>query len=127
MEILFVWILMALICGLVGSSKGGSFFLFLLGGLILWPLVLVVAILRKDTRLPEAVPVRLIHSSSLPVAAPERAWQIETLPVKDEFLADGIIANRPYRLNADHTVTIMMQGAPVRFRSLEAARDALEQ
>jgi hypothetical protein len=47
LELLVFWIVMAVICGMVASSKNRSFFAYFFGGLLLWPIVLVAAILAK--------------------------------------------------------------------------------
>ena len=38
---------MAIVCGVVGNSKNRGFFAYFLGGLLLWPVVLTVAICAK--------------------------------------------------------------------------------
>ncbi len=110
MELLLFWVMMAIICAIVGSSKGRSGFLYFLGGLLCWPIVLVVAMVAKDKR------ITVEPTMQSPPPLPAQAT---------EFHADGIINQRPYRQNADGSVTVMMQGQPVRFRSIEEARTHL--
>ena len=51
MELVLFWIIMAIICGVVGNSKNRGFFPYFLGGLLLWPIVLTVAICAKPSEL----------------------------------------------------------------------------
>ena len=46
MELLLLWIVMAVVCGIVANSKGYSFMAYFLGGLLLWPIALTIAIVK---------------------------------------------------------------------------------
>ena len=48
MEIILLWIVMAVVCGVVGNSKGRSFFAYFAGGILCWPIALTVAICAKN-------------------------------------------------------------------------------
>lgn len=97
MEYLLFWLMLAVICGMVASSKGRSFLLYFLGGLLLWPIVLVAAIIAK----PKAVP------------APA-------------FAADGLVGRHIYRRQKDGSVIVLLDGREVRFASLALAEAALD-
>jgi RNA polymerase subunit RPABC4/transcription elongation factor Spt4 len=50
MEILFIVIVLAVIPGMIASSKGRSFFGFFLFGLLIWPVALVHALIMQPTQ-----------------------------------------------------------------------------
>lgn len=102
MDIVLIWIVMALACGMVASLKGRSFVLSLLGGLLVWPLVLLYQLVKPGAKAP-------------PPASPG----------PEPFVADGALRGAPFQRNADGTVTVLLNGAPVRFRSAQAAEEAL--
>jgi hypothetical protein len=58
MELLFFWLVMALICAMVAGSKkgGGVGFVFFFYGLIIWPIALVHALLLSGQKPPEDAP-----------------------------------------------------------------------
>ena len=47
MEWVIFWLIMAVIVGMVANSKGRSFFLWFLYGLLIWPIGLTHAILLR--------------------------------------------------------------------------------
>lgn len=52
MELVFIWVIMAVICAMVAGAKRGAGMgaLFFLLGLVLWPIALVGALLLRDGR-----------------------------------------------------------------------------
>ena len=113
MELLILWVVMAIICGMVASSKNRSFFMYFMGGLLLWPIVLVAAILAK----PRA------ENTPGPFDYPEEPRKPETAPGAP-FAADGMIGPNPYRQDGD-AVIVLIGATPVRFDSYEKARAAI--
>lgn len=109
MELILLWLVMAIICGMVASSKNRSFFLYFLGGLILWPIVLVAAILGKP-RAEKPNPFDYPAEKAQPQPAPGAP-----------FVADGMIGTHPYRREGD-AVVVLINGTQVRFDSYETAR-----
>lgn len=114
MELLVFWFIMAIICGMVAASKNRSGFLYFFGGLLLWPIVLVAAILAK----PRADGP---SEDALKAVAWREAKSPSTPAVQDAFAADGMIGSNPYRKDASGVV-VLVNGTPVRFASYEIAR-----
>jgi hypothetical protein len=112
MEILFIWIIMAFICGMVASSKNRSFFMYFLGGLLLWPIVLVAAILAKPLTGQEPSMFDAMRDEPAPQPA-----QIQGTA----FEAHGMIGPNPYRRDGE-AVIVLIGGAQVRFESYDTAR-----
>ena len=47
MEVLVIWIIMAVVVGIVASSKNRSFFLWFLYGFAIWPIALTHILVSK--------------------------------------------------------------------------------
>lgn len=45
-----LWIVMAIVCAIVGNSKGRSGIAYFFGGLLCWPIALALAIVAKPTK-----------------------------------------------------------------------------
>lgn len=99
MELLIFWIIMAAICAIIARSKGLSGTAYFLGGLILWPIVLVVALVK-----------------------PRKAAQARPQP-------DGIVGGAPFWLvgkGRNASVEALIDGHMIQFRSKEALVSFLE-
>jgi hypothetical protein len=110
MELILLWLVMAIICGMVASSKNRSFFLYFLGGLLFWPIVLVAAILAKPRAENRPGPFDYPAEPAKPVPA-----------LDAPFAADGMIGQNPYRRDGD-AVIVLIGTTQVRFASYETAR-----
>lgn len=106
MELFIFWVIMAIICGMVASSKGSSFLAFFFYGLVIWPIALVHAILMRSTA---PAPVMKGHSGS------------SALPKK----VAGVISGTPYWRTRDGGYCIEMNGKEVEFPSLAMLEAAL--
>ncbi|UNJ22089.1 hypothetical protein [Microcystis phage vB_MweS-yong2] len=127
MELIVFWIIMAIICGMVASSKNRSFFAYFLGGLFVWPIVLVAAILAKpraDGPSPEAVAGAQWRAQQLPHGAPPSPARADAVGSTAPFRADGMIGRYPFRAAGD-SVILLMEGREVAFASRAAAVQAL--
>lgn len=52
MELLWLWLLMAVICAMIAGAKKGPLtgLVFFIFGFLLWPIALVAALLMRDRR-----------------------------------------------------------------------------
>jgi hypothetical protein len=112
MELLLFWVIMAVICGIVAASKNRSFFLYFMGGLFLWPIVLVVALVAR----PEGE-----HSELAIKAAAAEAARLPPPPPADTFRPNGAVGGRP-ALRQGVIITVMLDGRPVQFPDAGAVK-----
>jgi hypothetical protein len=54
MEILLFWVIAAVVAGMIGKSKGRSFFPWFAYGFLIWPVAIVHALLLKQAPGTEA-------------------------------------------------------------------------
>ena len=106
MELFVFWVVMAIICGMVASSKGSSFLAFFFYGLVIWPIALVHAILM---------------SSTVGGAAAARHSQLQGSPRK----VAGVISGTPYWRTRSGGYCIEMNGKEVEFPSLAMLEAAI--
>lgn len=105
MELLFFWVVMAVIAGMIASSKGSSFFGFFLYGLLIWPIAIVHALLmRSDSAAPS-------HAAAAP--QPFRAAE---RPAREVL---GVVQGVPYWSEGRGRVGATINGEAMIFPSVE--------
>lgn len=107
MELLFFWVVMAVITAMVASSRGRSGFGFFLYGLLLWPIALTQALLSK----PKATARPLPQRSNVQVDSGPH------YPPAEAFMPHGMVGGRPFRQNPDGSATVLAEGREVVFPS----------
>jgi hypothetical protein len=119
-EYLVFHLMMAVICGMVASSKSGSFFGYFLFGLLAWPVALVAAILKKPAT---SVSVPASHPHTPPGTAPSpaaSAWAQSPAPVP-AFAPTGLLGGLPARVDQGAGVSVMTTGGLVAYPGIDAA------
>lgn len=82
MELALLWLVMAVICAIVAHSKGKSPIGYFFGGLLLWPIALVLAIVAKKESESAPGGVRPSPANTKTPAAPAR----ESRPMSEREL-----------------------------------------
>ena len=103
MELFIFWVIMAVIAGMIASSKGSSFFAFFLYGLLLWPIAIVHALLMRAE-----VPAQAPQAPPAPGAMPQRAAR--------EIV--GVVRGVPYWSESAGRVGAIINGEAMIFPSV---------
>ena len=104
MELIVFWIIMAVIAGMIASSRGRSFFLFFLYGMAVWPIAIVHALL-----------LRKIDENGLGIRLPSSAPRE----------ISGVIFGTPYWRDSAGRFCAVVSGMECAFPSLEILQAAL--
>lgn len=114
MGILIIAVLIGLIPALIAQSKGRSFVLWWIYGAALFIVALPHSLLMSSEQGSNAdLKQRALENSASRVPQPE-----------PDFIADGVHAGIPFRNEIDGSVSAMIDGRVVRFRSLDALKSA---
>ncbi len=135
MEILLVWGALSFVVGIAANARGRSGLLWFLFSLLLSPLiglilVLVMRNLRQERllrdggrRIPAPTylnPTRTIDATEAPKARwGGKASRVSVDRQVKPFEPDGIYAGIPYKVTSDGGIDANMQGATVRFATMD--------
>jgi hypothetical protein len=73
--IIALWIFMAVVCGAVARSRGGSFVVFLAIGVVIWPVGLILAaMIKQHPNCPSCGEVVPMRAPSCPHCRKQLKW-----------------------------------------------------
>jgi hypothetical protein len=128
MEFVLFWLIFAFVVAVAASARGRSGAAWFLVSIVLSPLIGLILVLV----LPNLRHEQLLHTLAGRSAAPPRAslggkaTRVSIDRSDRPFTPDGIYAGAPYRAERDGSVTAMMSGGIVAFRSVEQFQAAME-
>lgn len=119
MELFIFWIIMAFVTAIVGAGKGGSGFLYFIGGLLCWPIALAVAVMRRPSEQssqPPTVATISVSDTDLKNQMPHGAP-----PTPSTRMIEGVVDGIPY-WRSDAFYVAVVSGREMMFSDLSMLR-----
>jgi hypothetical protein len=128
MEIFLVWFVFAFLVAIAASSRGRSGAAWFLISAVLSPLVGLILVLVLPNLRHEQLLQTLAGRGPAPPRASlgGKATRVSIDRSDRPFTPDGVYAGAPYRAERDGSITAMMSGGLVVFRSVEQFQAAME-
>jgi hypothetical protein len=128
MEIFIVWLVFAFVVAIAASGRGRSWVGWFFISVVLSPLVGLILVLVLSNLRHEQLLKTLAGRAP---AQPRPSLGSKSSRVKIDrsdrpFAPDGVYAGAPYRVERDGTITAMMSGGLVAFRSVEQFQAAMD-
>jgi hypothetical protein len=124
MEVLLIWVILAVVVAVAASSRGRSGLGWFLISCILSPLIGLILVLVLPNLRQEDLLKKLAPRPTPRASLGGKASRVTVDRSEQPFGPDGVYAGAPYRVERD--VTAMMSGGLVKFRSLEQFQAAIE-
>lgn len=129
MEILLIWCVFCVVVGIAANARGRSGFGWFLLALVISPLIaLVLVLVMRDLRREQRQeqqrasqnqrPPPLVTNSPPQARFGGKADRV-TIDRAGPFEPDGVYAGIPYRVTNSGAIEAVMQGATVRFATME--------
>jgi len=126
MEVLLLWVILAAVVAVAASSRGRSGFGWFLISCILSPLIGLILVLVLPNLRHEELLKKLAPRPAPRASLGGKVSRVTVDRSEQPFAPDGVYAGAPYRVERDASITAMMSGGLVKFRSLEQFQAAIE-
>ena len=126
MEIFLFWIILAIVVAVAASSRGRSGLGWFLISCLISPLIGLILVLVLPNLRHEDLLKKLADRPAPRASLGGKASRVTVDRSGQPFAPDGVYAGAPYRVERDASITAMMSGGLVRFRSLEQFQAAME-